>query len=301
MHILITGGSGFIGRALCQQLLLDGHSLILQTRNPAALQSHYRDDGARLRCIRSLQEIEAELPLQAVINLAGAGLAERPWTAARKQQLRASRQGATHTLVHWLKRRPQAPAVLISASAIAAYGDCGERPLTECSPLATGFLPELCADWEAAAAEVSTLGTRLCLLRMGMVLGTGGGLLKRLLPVFGLGLGGRLGSGEQWLAWIALGDLVNIMRALLTDHSQSGVFNACAPKPLRNAEFTAVLAQALGRPAFLHIPAAVLRTAMGEMSELALASQRALPERLLEAGFRFRAPTLEDCLRRELR
>lgn len=300
MHILITGGTGFIGSTLCPQLLIDGHTLTLLSRQPERARRRYAERSAQVRIIRQLGELAPDQPLDAVINLAGEGIADRPWSVARKQQLQTSRSAFTEELVQWLGRREQRPRVMISGSAIGWYGDRGDSLLEEQAAPGEGFMHQLCADWENAARPAADLGIRLCLLRTGVVLGASGGMLKRLLPVFGLGLGGRLGTGEQWLSWIAVADLVNIIRALLADETQAGIFNATAPKPVSNAEFTAVLAHALGRPAFLHIPAVVLKTAMGEMSTLFLGSQRVLPSRLLEAGFRFRSRTLEDCLRNEL-
>jgi uncharacterized protein (TIGR01777 family) len=297
MHILITGGTGFIGSALCPQLLIDGHQLTLLSRRPEKVLRTY---GSRVRVIRALTEFRAEDPLDAVINLAGENITDRPWTVSRKQQLLASRITLTEELVALLKRRPQRPRVLISGSAVGWYGDQGDALLEESAGAHPEFTHALCRDWENAAREAETLGIRLCLLRLGVVLGRSGGMLKRLLPVFGLGLGGRLGAGEQWLSWIALGDCVNVIRALLVDDSQSGIFNVTAPKPVTNAEFTATLARALGRPAFLSLPASVLKMAMGEMSVVLLGSTRVVPGRLLEAGFRFRSRTLEDCLRNEL-
>ena len=199
-----------------------------------------------------------------------------------------------------LRRRDQRPEVMISGSAIGWYGDKGDTVLEENAIPHDEFMHRLCQDWEHAAQGVTPLGIRLCILRTGVVLGRSGGMLKRLLPVFGLGLGGRLGSGEQWISWVALGDYLNIIRFLLNDTRQSGIFNATAPKPVSNSEFTAVLAQALGRPAFLHLPASVLKLAMGEMSALLLHSQRVVPSRLLEARFKFRSGSLEDALRNEL-
>lgn len=297
MHILVTGGTGFIGTALCPQLLIDGHQLTLLSRQPDKVRRLY---GDRVKTIRRLTELPEASELDAVINLAGEGIADRPWTAARKQQLHASRVTLTEELVAVLRRRPQRPRVLISGSAIGWYGDQGDTLLEEDAAPHEEYMHTLCRDWENAAREAEPLGVRVCLLRTGVVLGRSGGMLRRLLPVFGLGLGGRLGSGEQWLSWIALGDYMNIVRALLADDSQSGVFNATAPKPVTNAEFTATLASALGRPAFLHIPETVLKLATGEMRALFLGSQRVLPSRLLSAGFRFRSRTLEDCLRNEL-
>lgn len=297
MHILITGGTGFIGSALCPQLLMDGHQLTVLTRHPEKVKRQYE---GRVRPIRSLTEFRPEWPLDAVINLAGEGIADRPWTAARKQQLHASRITVTEEMVSVLRRREQKPDVVISGSAIGWYGDKGDTVLEENATPHDGFMHRLCQDWEHAAQGVSALGTRLCILRTGVVLGRSGGMMRRLLPVFGLGLGGRLGSGEQWISWIALGDYLDIIRFLLKDTRQSGIFNATAPKPVSNSEFTAVLAHALGRPAFLHIPASVLKLAMGEMSDVLLNSQRVVPSRLLDARFKFRSGSLEDALRNEL-
>lgn len=297
MQILITGGTGFIGSSLCPQLLMEGHELTLLTRKPEKVVHAY---GGRVRAIRSLTEFSEDWPLHAVINLAGEGIADRPWSAARKQQLHVSRVALTEELVSVLRRREQKPSVMISGSAIGWYGDQGDTVLEETSPARPDYMHTLCNDWEHAAREVESMGIRLCVLRTGVVLGKGGGMLKRMLPVFGLGLGARLGSGEQWFSWIALGDYLEIVRHLLTDERRSGTYNATAPKPVTNAEFTATLAQALGRPAFLHIPASVLKLAMGEMSVMLLGSLRVVPSRLLEARFKFRSRTLDEALRNEL-
>jgi hypothetical protein len=298
MHILITGGTGFIGSALCPQLLIDGHTLTLLSRQPDKVRRHY---GDRVNVIVRLTELAPETPLDAVINLAGEGIADRPWTAARKQQLHASRVTLTEELVEVLKRRPTPPQVLISGSAIGWYGNQGKTILEEDSPAHAEYMHTLCDDWEKAALSAEKLGIRVCLLRTGVVIGHNGGILRRMLPLFSMGLGGRMGSGEQWLSWIGMTDYLNIIRALLSDKNQSGIFNATAPKPVTNAEFSDTLAKVLGRPAFLHIPEVVLRLATGEMSALFLGSQRVLPTRLLSAGFNFRARTLEDCLKNTLR
>lgn len=297
MQILITGGTGFIGSALCPRLLQDGHELTILTRQPEKVVRAY---AGKVRAIRSLTEFRDDWPLHAVINLAGEGIADRPWSVTRKEQLHASRASLTEELVNVLRRRKQKPEVLISGSAIGWYGNHGDTVLEENTPFRDGYMHALCHDWEHAAQGIKSLGVRLCLLRSGVVLGKSGGMLKRLLPVFGLGLGGRLGSGEQWISWIALGDYLEVVRFLLTDVRQSGIYNVTAPRPVTNAEFTATLAHALGRPAFLHIPAAILKLAMGEMSALLLDSQRVVPTRLLEARFKFQSRTLEEALRNEL-
>lgn len=297
MHILVTGGTGFIGSTLCPQLLKDGHELTIFTRQPDKVTRVY---GERVRSIRALTEFREEWPLDAVINLAGEGIADRPWSATRKQQLYASRVPLTEELVSVLRRRAQKPAVMISASAVGWYGDQGDTVLEETSAAHDEYTHRLCHDWEQAAKAVEPLGVRLCVIRTGVVLGKSGGMLKRMLPLFGLGLGGRMGSGEQWFSWIALGDYINVVRTLLADERYKGTYNMVAPKPVTNAEFTTTLAHALGRPAFLHIPAAILKLAMGEMSVLLLGSQRVVPTRLLEARFRFHSRTLEEALRNEL-
>lgn len=297
MHILITGGTGFIGSALCPQLLIDGHQLTLLTRNPAKALRVY---GSKVQVIRRLTEFPNDAPLDAVINLAGESITDRPWSVSRKQVLEASRIALTQELVAVLRRREQKPAVMLSGSAIGWYGDQGDTVLEESAGFHAEYTHQLCDGWEKAALPITEMGVRLCLLRTGVVLGRSGGMLKRLLPIFGLGLGGRIGGGEQWLSWIALSDCVNVIRALLSDSTQNGVYNLTAPKPVSNAEFTATMASALGRPAFINIPASVLRLAMGEMSSVLLGSTRVVPSRLLEAGFKFRSRTLEDCLRNEL-
>lgn len=297
MHILVTGGTGFIGSALCPQLLIDGHELTLLSRKPAKVKQVYE---TRVHVITRLTELDPDKPLDAVINLAGEGIADRPWTVARKQQLHASRITLTEELIAVLKRRQQRPSVLISGSAIGWYGNQGATLLAEKSPAQEEYMHTLCNDWENAAREAESLGIRVCLIRTGIVLAKNGGMLQKMLPMFKMGLGAKLGTGEQWLSWIAMIDYINIIRALLTDNSQSGIFNATAPHPVTNTELSVTLAKVLGRRAFLRIPEVMLRVATGEMRILFLGSQRVIPERLLNAGFSFRARRLEDYLRKEL-
>ncbi|MES2918090.1 MAG: TIGR01777 family oxidoreductase [Pseudomonadota bacterium] len=298
MHILITGGTGFIGQALVPALLADGHTLTLLSRQP---QKHRPRLGGKVQLIARLAEIADHARLDAVINLAGEGIADRPWTAARRQLLYDSRITLTQDLVRWLARRAAPPAVMISGSAVGWYGDQEDAALTEASAAHDEYTHTLCNAWENAARAVEAQGTRLCLLRIGVVLGREGGMLKRLLPVFRAGLGGRIGSGRQWLSWIAREDLLALIRRLLSDASLSGVFNATAPTPVTNADFTRTLATQLGRPALLPVPALALKLSLGDMSSLLLGGQKVLPARLQAAGFTFAAPTLEACLRRELR
>ena len=297
MHILVTGGTGFIGTALCPALLADGHQLTLLTRRPQKVFAAYQN---RVRAIRRLEDLPTDAPVDAVINLAGEGIADRPWSSQRKAQLHASRVNLTEELVGWMRRTEQRPKVLISGSAVGWYGDQGDKILEEGAEAHEEYMHSLCEDWEQAARGAERIKVRLCIVRTGLVIGRSGGLLKRMLPIFGLGLGGRFGRGEQWMSWIALSDYVDIIRFLLEQENLAGIFNATAPKPVTNAEFTSTLARLMKRPAFLLIPDGVLKFAMGEMSTLLLTGQRVLPSRLLEQRFYFNYRVLEDALRAEL-
>lgn len=293
MRILLTGGTGLIGRALCKHWQRQGHELFVWSRRPdqvAALCS-----GAR--GVAQLQQLEGLPPIDAVVNLAGAPIADRHWTKARRELLWRSRVDLTRTLVEWLGRQRVPPRVLLSGSATGWYGDGGEQPLDEHSAAAQpDFGSRLCAAWEQEADKARQAGMRVALLRTAPVLAPQGGVLGRLLPPFRLGLGGRLGSGEQWMPWIHIDDQVALIDHLLQRDDCSGAFNACAPAPVRNLEFTRTLAHALHRPAVLPAPAWALRLALGEMSVLLLGGQRLAPRRTQDAGFAWRHPTLAPAL-----
>ena len=297
MRILLTGGSGFLGSHLCPLLLREGHHVTIISRQPMRIFTRY--DGV-VRAVRRLGDLTVNDHFDAIINLSGEGIADKPWTPVRKLALHTSRVDFTKELVDWMKRNPKRPKVLISGSAIGWYGEGGDALLDEDSGAHDEFMHQLCADWEKSAMDAKRLGVRVCLLRTGIVLGRGGGLLRRLLPVFGLSLGGRLGDGRQWVSWIGLHDWLSAVLFLLNDDRQQGAFNLVSPQPVTNADFTEELADALGRKAFLHVPATVLRLLTGEMSVLFLGSQRVLPSRLLKAGFSFRAPGLTKALELEL-
>jgi uncharacterized protein (TIGR01777 family) len=293
MRILLTGGTGLIGRALCRHWQGQGHELFVWSRRPgqvAALCS-----GAR--GIARLQELVGLAPLDAVVNLAGAPIAESRWTTARRELLWRSRVDLTRELVAWLGRQATPARVLLSGSAVGWYGDGGDQPLDEHSAATRpDFGSLLCAAWEQEADKARQWGLRVVLLRTAPVLAPQGGVLGRLLPPFRLGLGGRLGSGRQWMPWIHIDDQVGLIDHLLRREDCSGVFNACAPHLVRNEEFTRTLARALHRPAVLPVPAWALRLALGEMSVLLLGGQRLSPQRSQAAGYVWRQPQLPAAL-----
>ncbi|MES2908589.1 MAG: TIGR01777 family oxidoreductase [Pseudomonadota bacterium] len=307
MNILLTGGTGFIGSLLLPTLLGPsalggGHRVTVLSRRPAKFSLRHQEAiaCAQLRVIGTLDELTRDDVYDAVINLAGEGIADRPWTAQRKRELHDSRITLTEALVDWMRRARQKPKVLISGSAIGWYGSQGDKVLEEGALPHVEYVHELCQAWEKAAASAETHGLRVCLLRTGVVVGAGGGFLRKLLPLFGLGLAGPLGSGQQYLSWISLTDVVQIILRLLNDPELHGAFNVTGPRPVTNTEFTQTLARLLRRPAFLRLPASVLKLAMGEMSTLLLDGQRVIPSRLLQAGYTFQHASLEDALRSAL-
>lgn len=298
MRILITGGTGLIGQALCRHWRAQGHELWVLSRSPdkvAALCS-----GAS--GIARLDDLPAELPVDAAINLAGAPIADARWTASRRALLWESRVDLTRHLVQWMGRRPSPPRTLLSASATGWYGDRGDDRLDEGSPAAaTDFGARLCMAWENEAARARQWGTRVAVLRIAPVLTLEGGMLPRLLRPFRLGLGGPLGQGSQWMPWIHVDDLVALADFVLRRAACNGVYNACAPESVRNRDFTLALARALHRPARLAVPAWALRLALGEMSVLMLGGQNLAPHRAQECGFPWRHPTLAPALQDLLR
>ncbi|MGO4004473.1 TIGR01777 family oxidoreductase [Pseudomonas fluorescens] len=293
MHILLTGGTGLIGRELCRHWSSQGHSLTVWSRKPEQVPNLC---GAQVRGIARLEDL-GEVPVDAVINLAGAPIADRLWTHRRKTLLWSSRISLTETLLAWLESREQKPQVLISGSAVGWYGDGGERELTEDSPpVSEDFASQLCIAWEETAQRAEALGMRVVLIRTGLVLSAQGGFLSRLLLPFKAGLGGPIGNGRQWMPWIHIDDQIGLIDFLLHQNSTSGPYNACAPKPVRNREFAKTLAAVLHRPAFMPMPAFALKVGLGELSLLLLGGQRATPARLLAAGYIFRFTDLRAAL-----
>ncbi len=293
MHILLTGGTGLIGRQLCQHWSSQGHRLTVWSRSPEKVA---KICGAQVRGIARLDDVGEE-PVDAIINLAGAPIADRLWTSRRKALLWSSRITLTETLLAWIESREQKPGVLINGSAVGWYGDGGERELTEQSPpVIDDFASQLCIAWEETALRAEALGLRVVLVRTGLVLSAEGGFLSRLLLPFKLGLGGPIGNGRQWMPWVHIKDQIALIDFLLHRIDASGPYNACAPKPVRNREFAKTLGAVLHRPAFMPMPALALRVGLGELSLLLLGGQKAMPARLLEAGFTFQFTDLRAAL-----
>jgi len=293
MRILITGGTGLIGRHLCAALLAQGHELTVLSRRPEAVASKC---GVNVRAIASLDEWTPEHTFDAVINLAGEPIVDAFWSAQRKQVLLDSRVGLTQELVRRIASAQQKPSVLLSGSAVGYYGNCGDTVLDEVMAAGHDFPAELCTTWENAARAAEQSGVRVCLLRTGLVLSKQGGLLGRMLLPFKLAMGARLGDGKQWMSWVHIDDYVAMVLRLLNDASLNGAFNMTAPAPFTNAEFTHTLAQTLHRPALFVAPSFVLKLAMGERACLLLEGQRVLPKRLESSNFQFAHPLLAGAL-----
>ncbi|MBC3435497.1 TIGR01777 family protein [Pseudomonas sp. BW16M2] len=294
MHILLTGGTGLIGQHLCQMWRQQGHRLTVWSRRPEQVA---KICGTGVRGVARLEDIADDDEVDAVVNLAGAPIADRPWTAARRNLLWASRVTLTEQLLAWLERLERRPQVLISGSAVGWYGDGGERELTEASqPVKEDFASQLCIAWEETAQRAEALGIRVVLVRTGLVLAADGGFLSRLRLPYKLGLGGPLGDGRQWMPWVHIDDQIALIDFLLRHNEASGPYNACAPEPVRNREFAKRLGRALHRPAFMPMPALLLKAGLGELSTLLLGGQRARPVRLLAAGFTFRFNDLQSAL-----
>jgi uncharacterized protein (TIGR01777 family) len=293
VRIAITGASGLIGRRLLKTLAAAGHSLHVLSRHagtnlPPGVRLSVWDSTRGEPPAESLQDVDA------VVHLAGEPVAQR-WTADARQAIRESRVTGTRNLVQALAKLPRKPQVLVCASAVGYYGDRGDEILTESSSPGADTLAQLCIDWEKEAQAAEASGIRVVHVRTGLVLDARGGALPRMLPPFRMGVGGKLGSGRHWMSWIHLDDLAALFQFALAN-PVSGPLNGVAPNPVINAGFTRALAAAVHRPAIFPVPAFALRLLFGEMSEILLASQRALPQAAERAGFRFRYPELAPAL-----
>jgi len=291
MKVAISGASGLIGTALRSSLTSDGHELIALTRRASfsPLETITWDlDQGRFDA-SGLEGVDA------VVHLAGEPVAKR-WNQERKNAIRQSRVRGTKLLVEGLKSLKNPPKLLVSASAVGFYGDGGDTALDESAPPGEGFLSDVCHEWEKATMEALGLGIRAVCMRTGIVLSTQGGALGQMLPPFKLGLGGPLGSGKQWMPWIHIDDIVGAFRYVMANDDLVGAVNGTSPNPATNADFTKALGRALHRPAVLPVPAFGLELLFGEMAQILLEGQRALPKKLLFTGYEFKYPDLSGAL-----
>jgi uncharacterized protein (TIGR01777 family) len=298
MKIIIAGATGFIGSALTARLSADGHALTVLTRTdtsripPGATRLLWRP-GTAGEWERGVDQAVADA--EGIINLAGESIAADRWTEARKRKLRASRVETTRALVDAIAKTGSGVKFLLNASAVGYYGPHGDETVTEADPPGGDFLARLCRDWEAEALRAEASGVRVVLLRTGIVLGKNGGALAKMVPPFKFFLGGPLGSGKQWMPWIHLEDEIGLIALALTSDVR-GALNATAPEPVTMKGFCQALGQALGRPCWAPVPAFVLRVALGEMSDMLLTGQRAVPAQAERLGYRFRYPKLPAAL-----
>lgn len=297
MRIFITGGTGFIGRALVPVLQRDGHTVVVWSRSEQRARARL---GADIEVVRATDApddlVSAVATCDAVVNLAGEPILGGRWTHRRRQILTASRVGVTDRLVQAMARSTRRPGVFVSGSAVGYYGDRGTEPLTEASAPGQGFLADLARAWEDAARKATALGVRVVQVRTGVVLGRDGGALAQMLPPFRLGLGGPVGTGRQGFPWIHLHDLVRIIAATLSDNRYVGAINAVAPESIDNRAFARALGRTLRRPAVLPVPAVALHAMCGEASTTLLSSQFVLPAALQSLGFSFAFPTVQTAL-----
>ncbi|EOS96150.1 TIGR01777 family oxidoreductase [Erwinia tracheiphila] len=293
MHILLTGGTGLIGRHLIPLLLTQGHQVSVVTRNVAAAREKL---DKRVNLWSELTQQRDLNGIDAVINLAGEPIADKRWTEQQKQRLCQSRWQITGQLAALIKDSDCPPVVFISGSATGYYGNCGETILTEQDTGRDEFTHRLCAKWEALALGADSERTRVCLLRTGVILSKKGGALGKMKLPFQFGIGGPLGDGRQYMPWIHIDDMIDAILWLLNNAQLRGAFNMVAPGKVRNAQFAATLGQAMHRPALIRTPASAIKLMMGESSVLVLGGQQVIPKRLEESGFIFRWPQLASAL-----
>jgi uncharacterized protein (TIGR01777 family) len=297
MQILITGGTGLIGKALTQSLIADGHSVIVLTRS-----AQYTSANPLLRYVQWDAATAAgwgELVdgIEAIVNLAGEGIADGRWSEERKKRIYASRVAAGQAVMQAIQQATVKPKTLIQSSAVGYYGSRQDEILTESSGSGGDYLAQVCFDWEASTAAAEGLGVRRAVIRTGIVLSNDGGAWPKIVLPFKLFAGGPMGSGKQYWPWIHMDDEVNAIRFLLEHPETHGVFNLSAPNPLSNAEFAEKLGKVMGRPAFIPAPAPALKVALGEMSTVLLDGQRAIPAHLQKVGFTFKYPEAEAAMR----
>ena len=301
MRIAVTGSTGLIGSALVRSLLDDGHQVVRLVRRPPAAQP---DGSTEVRWNPGLREIDRSglakgadgAPLDAVVHLAGAGIADHRWTAAYKREIHESRLLGTGTIAEAVAGLEQPPKVLVSGSAVGYYGQTGDRIIDETAPAGGDYLARVCVEWEQATAPAEAAGIRVAHARTGLVVAGQGGAWGKLFPLFRFGLGGRLGNGRQYWSFISLRDEVAALRFLVDNESLSGPFNLSAPAPVTNAEVTAAMGRVMHRPTLAAVPEFALKLVLGEMAVEVVGSHRTVPAKLLDAGFRFTHPTVDQAI-----
>ncbi len=297
MKVLVTGATGLVGTALVEALRVDGHDVCRLLRRKDEDEQHAKQQCDLDWDPQSVAFGEAAQNADAVVNLAGASIADGRWTDDRKELLRGSRVGTTQALVAAIEKMRPRPKVLISASAIGYYGARGDEVLTEESSPSTDFLSQVAEEWEAEALRASALGVRVVLARFGMILAKQGGALPKMMLPFRIGAGGKLGSGKQWISWVALEDVLRVIRLAMENDAVQGAINVTAPQPVTNAEFTKALARAMHRPALFTVPPFALRMLLGEMANaLLLSGQRVMPQALENHGYQFQYRDLNSTL-----
>ncbi|MFD8966390.1 TIGR01777 family oxidoreductase [Streptomyces sp. NPDC059568] len=292
MRIAVTGSTGLIGTALVRSLRADGHQVVRLVRRTSRTGDEVEWDP-----LRQYVDVRGLHGCEAVVHLAGAGIADRRWTEAYRKEIRDSRVLGTAAVAEAVATLDERPRVLVCGSAIGFYGDTGDRAVDEDAPPGDGFLPSLCVEWEEAARAAEEAGVRTVFARTGLVVSRAGGAWGRLFPIFRAGLGGRLGGGNQYWSFIALHDEVAALRHLIDTETLEGPVNLTAPQPVTNREVTAAMGRVLRRPTPFPVPSVALRAVLGELSQDVLGSQRVLPARLLESGFTFAFPTIDEAIR----
>jgi len=298
MRIVVAGGSGFIGQALCAELIKTGHAVIVLTRDVEAAGPRLGDHVETVEWNADASGAWASVidGADAVVNLAGENIGEGRWTAERKQRIIGSRLNATNALVQAIAKAKRKPSVMVNSSAIGYYGPHGDEIVTEKDPAGNDFLAQTTKQWEEAAKKVESYGARLIILRNGVVLEKGGGALEKFLTPFRLFVGGTLGSGKQWFSWVHRDDVVGLILFALQNNAAKGALNATAPEPQTMKDFCATLGKVMGRPSWAPVPAFVLKIVLGEMSEMVLNGQRVVPAAAEKAGYKFKYRTSEQAL-----